>query len=273
MRLPDDEAIQAVLEALSTDEVLRDHYVLKGGNALKYAFQGPRASVDVDMTAVEPQPKQETAETEAVLVDFCRRLDRALAQVAVRYGYLTMLVQSRNVLPPNRAMRTFPALEVKVGYSERSDRQPPFSDTIRLEISLNDIVCDAEYRPVGRGSVHVCSIDDIVAEKLRALLQQVPRNRNRPHDVFDIHFYAMRYPGLLNREQIALFLQRKSSDREGLGRITEEMFLNPEVRERASVGYEAVAERLPEEVSLPPFDEAFGAVLDLVRSLGLPRGV
>ena len=55
---PDDEALRAVVKALSADAVLREGYVLKGANALALAYGGPRRSVDVDLSAVELSPHQ-----------------------------------------------------------------------------------------------------------------------------------------------------------------------------------------------------------------------
>lgn len=270
--LPDEQAIIAVLEALSSDAELRDRFVLKGGNALRHAFDGPRASVDVDLSAVEPAPGQSDAESRAALKAFCERLDGALRGVASEYGYARMLVQSSTVQPAGKDPREFPSFEVKVGYSTRSDRDPPYSDVVKLEVTLNEIVCEAEYRPVGRSQVHISSLDDIIAEKLRALLQQVVRNRNRPGDVFDVWFFTTRFRRALDPGRIARFLQAKSEGREGLGRITRQMFRHAEVRARAQVGYEEIEERLPASVALPPFEEAFAAVLEFVSGLDLPEG-
>jgi len=81
--------------------------------------------------------------------------------------------------PAARTHAPSPYCEVKVSYTEREDRDPPYSDVVKLEVSLNEIVCDAEYAPLGEANLHVSSLNDIVAEKLRALLQQVERGRSR----------------------------------------------------------------------------------------------
>jgi predicted nucleotidyltransferase component of viral defense system len=61
--IPEEEAIRAVLQALSLDDFLQEQFVLKGGNALKFAFDSPRSSVDVDLSSTEPYPNQEDQET------------------------------------------------------------------------------------------------------------------------------------------------------------------------------------------------------------------
>ena len=267
---PDDEALRAVVKALSADAVLRESYVLKGGNALALAYGGPRRSVDVDLSAVEPSPEQPDSASQEVLARFTRRLDRALEREVARSKYARMVVQSGHIYPGGKDPRTFPALEVKVGYTKREDRPPPYSDVVKLEISLNEVVCDAEYARLDEANIHVSSLNDIVAEKLRALLQQVERKRSRPGDVYDVWFYATNAAALLDTAKITDFLLRKSEGR--LGPVTKASFEEPEVKARAREGYEAIADRLPPESELPPFEKAFSTVQELVGRLGLPEG-
>lgn len=266
---PDDPAIFAVLEAISTDEFLSGEFVLKGGNALKLAYYGIRASVDLDFTAVEPRPNQTGRESRAILDKFCMRLDSALSKVAGRHGFVRMNVQRSILRPPNVDPRHFPALEINVGYTKLTNRDGPFSDIVKLEITLNDVVCEDEYIEVKSVEVHVSSLDDIIAEKLRALLQQIPRNRNRPRDVFDIWFYTTRVR-TLDIRFISSFLQAKCNGRDGLGVVTKQMFLNPELRTRAAVGYDEIETTLPERSEFPTFDMAFDQVLAFVDILNLP---
>jgi predicted nucleotidyltransferase component of viral defense system len=267
----DEDALLALLDAISRDEALREGYVLKGGNALRFAYAGPRASTDLDLTAVESRPDQPAAESEVALDEFCARLDRALADVAERYDFAEMVVQSREVLPPKKDPRSFPSFRVRVGHTRRPDRSPPYPEVVALDVTLNDLVCESEYVEVESVDLHVSSLDDIIAEKLRSLLQQVPRNRNRPADVFDVWYYTTRARALLDSEQVSVFLVQKSEGKEGLGRITRASFHDPEIRERAEVGYDALEPRLREGVRLPPFDEAFSRVLAFVDELGLPE--
>jgi predicted nucleotidyltransferase component of viral defense system len=269
---PDDDAIIAVLEAVASRPQLRDRFVLKGGNALKLVFMGPRGSVDVDMSDVERSPDQREEETQRVLDMFCDQLNSALEDIAPHHGYAEMVVQSTEIKPANKNPRDFPALEVKVGYSELEDRTPPYSDVVKVEITLNEIVCDTQYAAVGSAEVQVSSLNDIMAEKLRALLQQVPRNRNRPNDVFDIWFYTTRAGRALDQESVSRFLVKKSIDKEGLGTVTRQMFYHPDVRSRAAVGWNEIEERLPASVELPDFNAAFEQVLAFVDTLDLEEG-
>lgn len=270
--IPDEDAIRAVLQALSRDDFLQEQFVLKGGNALKLAFDSPRSSVDIDLSSTEPHPNQEHQETEQFRDEVVERLSNALLQIVPEYHYETMVVQSTQIKPPNLPQREFPALEVKVGYTELENREPPYSDVVKLEITLNETVCEAEYRKAGNVELHVSSLDDIIGEKLRALLQQVIRNRYRPGDVFDIWFFTTRVPRALDQDRITRFLQEKSEGKVGNGPVSRQMFHHPGVRSRAREGYDEISERIPDSISLPPFDEAFSQVLSFVETLELPEG-
>ena len=268
----DEDAILAVLDALADDDVLFEGYALKGGTALRLAYRTPRASVDIDLTSLERFADQPASEGLAALGAFCDRLDAALARVRGRHDLTDLYVQSRSVIPKKKDPRSFPAFRVTVGYSRVADRRRPYADIVGLDVSLNDVVCAAEIVTVGGVDVHVSSLDDIVAEKLRSLLQQVVRNRNRPGDIYDLWFLTTRAVRLLDADRIASFLVEKSRHKEGLGEVTAARFHDPEVRARAAVGYEEIAQRLPSDRDLPPFATAFDRMLAYVDALPLPAG-
>lgn len=269
--LPEEQAILAVLEALDADPELSSNYVLKGGNALRFAFYGRRASVDLDFSSRKTYTHQSEEETQSVLADFTDRLNRTLKEVAPQHEFAQMVVQSTDILPPNRPYREFPALQISVGYSRRSDRDPPFNEAVKLEVTLNETVCEEEYVPVSEGAtLHVCSLNDIIAEKLRSLLQQPIRNRQRPADVYDIWFYMDRLSQRLDPERISRFLQEKCEDRDNIT-LSKEAFWDPEIQRRANTDWEQIAERLPADEELPTFDGAFAVVRRLVEQLDIPE--
>lgn len=271
IKIPDLQALYAILEAFALDAELSQNFVLKGGNALRFGFYGVRASVDLDFSSTNSFPNQPHASSQALLDQLCERLDESLKGTASRYDFATLQIQKRVVLPPGKDLRMFPAFQITVGYSKYPERKPPFNDVVRLDITLNDAVCETEYIAVQTFQVHISGLNDIIAEKLRSLLQQVPRNRYRPNDVFDIWFYTTKASHILDVDAIAAFLQKKSEDKPGLGRISHEMFQAPAIRERAEVGYAQIARRLPSGTLFPNFDEAFDQVLAFVVQLPLPK--
>ncbi|WP_271190539.1 nucleotidyl transferase AbiEii/AbiGii toxin family protein, partial [Dactylosporangium matsuzakiense] len=112
-------------------------------------------------------------------------------------------------------------------------------------------------------AVRAFTLGELIAEKLRALLQQPIRNRNRRQDVYDIALLIDENPlGDALRVKILETLIEKCRSR----RIepTRESIDDPEVARRAQRDWETL--RL--EVSdLPPFEERFAAVREFYRSL------
>jgi len=112
----------------------------------------------------------------------------------------------------------------------------------------------------------VSTLEDIVSEKLRALLQQPIRNRNQRQDVLDLAVIVQANPAL-NRDQIGAFLLIKSSAR---GIVApKSAFLDPEIARRAKIDYEAL--EMTTRTVFIPFEEALAIVLALVYELPIPE--
>ncbi len=165
-----------ILNCVASDPVTRRGMVLKGGNALRFAYQSPRSTKDLDFSVCD-----EGIPDEANTI-------RDLLNGALTFGERRFNVKAkcqRVKRNPKSSAATRPTYNVAVGYQFPTDRyfhnfkDRDFSTVIPLEITLNDLVCDTTEWADVQG-LQVCSLDDIVAEKLRSLLQQRIRNRNRP---------------------------------------------------------------------------------------------
>lgn len=267
--LPEDDAIITVFRAIALSDDLSNELVLKGGNALKYIFNSPRASVDLDFTEVTSYSNISEEELNRLLKNLCDQLDESLHQVKKPVSFTDLLVQSSTVKPANVDYRENPAFEIKIGYSKSKDRTPPYPDVVKLEITLNDIICENIPYEVDGKNIRVCSLDDIVAEKLRALIQQKTRNRFRPGDVFDIWFFHTRLKHRFNYDKISDFLVKKSEGKIDLSLVRKATFSSDDVRERAKEGFEEVEERVS-GITFPTFEEAYKQVLVLVEKLSIP---
>tara|TARA_R110002111_G_scaffold117466_3_gene179511 strand:+ start:12079 stop:12789 length:711 start_codon:yes stop_codon:yes gene_type:complete len=234
--------------------------IFKGGNALRFAYQSPRSTKDLDFTADMKQiPDNETR---------IRQLLDSSLQFAVRRFNVKAKCQhvKRN---PKSSEATRPTYDINVGYQFPGDRyfhnfeEKTVSSGIPIEISLNDLVCDTQpWTDIEE--LIVCSLEDIIAEKLRSLLQQKIRNRNRWQDVYDVCTYVRRAD--FDRAKVADFLKQKSIIREI--DATKSSF-DDEIRHRASADYEKrVRTEAPD--NFIPFDEAWNAVISLVKTLDLP---
>lgn len=271
----DSEATKAVLFAFSTVPYLRKGCVLKGGNALKLAYDSPRASVDLDFTfANEPTTDADAQET--LLISFCEQLERGLSRAETRYPFTLRIVKAL-VLPSGQNPRTFPGFEIKIGYADRRRRYAPGEidrhlqhNTIKLDISLNEIICEDAPFQLGEVSIAIATLNDILAEKLRAILQQVPRKRSRPGDFYDIWYFCTHHAEAVDPGKISAFLPQKTESRSKQEiRISKAAFDDPEVYRRGSLGFERLADLV--EGAVPSFEEASRVVKALVSTLDIPE--
>ncbi|WP_373047015.1 nucleotidyl transferase AbiEii/AbiGii toxin family protein [Vulgatibacter sp.] len=116
----------------------------------------------------------------------------------------------------------------------------------------------ADYR------VRISTREDIVAEKLRALLQQVLRDRYRCQDVLDLAV-MLRGGAELDTGKVAKFLLEKAAARDVP--VSRTAFHGPELAARARVDYEALESTARHEFIY--FDDALARVLEFVDRLGL----
>lgn len=266
---PEDDAIITVFRAIALSDDLSNELVLKGGNALKYIFKSPRASVDLDFTEVTNYSNISDEELNNLLENLCDQFDECLRQIKKPGSYTDLLVQSSKVKPANVDYRENPAFEIRIGYSKSKDRTPPYPDVVKLEITLNDIICENIPYEIDGKKIRVCSLNDIIAEKLRALIQQKTRNRFRPGDVFDIWFFHTRLKRRFNYDKISDFLIKKSEGKVDRSFVRKATFSSEEVKGRAKEGFEEVEERVS-GIIFPTFEEAYKQVLALVEKLSIP---
>jgi predicted nucleotidyltransferase component of viral defense system len=257
-----------VLESIAADSELRDRLSFKGGNALRFVYGSPRSTVDLDFTA------------SALLPDDADRirafLDRAMDRGGRTFGIKLKCQRVERKPPKNKG--TMPTYAVAVGFQFPEDRgyanfessPRPVVTVVKIEISLNDVVCETltkQLSPEHPAQIRACTLEDILAEKLRALLQQVARNRTRPQDAFDIARMYREHEKSLDLAKIAAFLQKKCLARSIS--VSRRAFADEEVRRRAAFEYEkllAISQTDP-----IPFDEAWQIVSQLVSKLALPE--
>lgn len=250
-----------VLSCIASNATTRKGMVLKGGNALRFAFQSPRSTKDLDFTAesdgIPDQP------------DTIRKmLDRSFPYAFRRYNVKAKCQKVRR--NPKSPAATRPTYEISIGYQLPNDRyfhdfeNRTVSSVIPVELTLNDLVCEIHSWADVQG-LQVCSLEDILAEKLRSLLQQKIRNRNRWQDVYDICTFVRREE--LDLGKVARFFLLKSEIREIDARKSS---FDDVVRERAALDYEIhVATEAPKAII--PFERAWQAVISLVDSLDIPE--
>ncbi len=259
-----------ILDRLAQSRSLRSGLVLKGGNALRFAYQGCRSTKDLDFTVVDDHALPNDGDL------IKQMIDKSLLKTEQRFG-VKARCQSIHKKPP-QPDASHPTYEVKVGYIFPNDKHfhnfgdRNVSDTVPLEISFGDLVCETIPLLLVEHEMPwllVCSLEDLIAEKLRALLQQPIRNRNRTQDVYDIAACRRRFADKLDLSKIANFLQKKSSIRPGIE--ARKSRFNNEVRDLAKAGT-AYEKMMNDQAAADPidFDIAWNEVLALVQSLDIP---
>jgi predicted nucleotidyltransferase component of viral defense system len=253
---------------MSSSAALANRVAFKGGNALRFIHGNERSTLDLDFSAEGDFPDS-PAEIKG-LMEAALRAGERLYQVRAR-------CQSIHRKPPG-VEKTKPTYSIMVCYQFPADRYfqniderlttgKHFSEVVEVEISLNDVLCETgdEQLSAGSRTLRVCTLEDILAEKLRALLQQIPRKRSRPQDVYDVASMVRKHSELIDIGKVSSFLLRKSEARQIVA--TKGAF-NEAVRERAAASYDAEVRDFTTEFI--PFDEAWGEVLDLVLRLSIP---
>ena len=248
----------AVLRAIASSASLRRILVFKGGNALDFS---------ADMSAAG-----------AVELDEARLggLLSTAVDAAGRELGVTMRVHGVGRQPRGED-KTFITYTANVGYALPDDRRNRTlleaggysQHVVPVEVSINEPIGADENVAVGDRSLRVGTLEDIIAEKLRAFLQQKGeiRNRNRRQDLFDIA-HVVRRGRPLNLRDVSNFLLRKAEARNVP--VFKAAFRDPELARRANYEYDQLQGTIRVREDFVPFDEALKSLYDLVEKLDIP---
>lgn len=259
----------AILTAVASSPVLQDQVVFKGGNALDFVLLPNRSTYDLDFTLDDPPHDP------AVVADLIERnLTTGCRRVATELG-MALVVQRVRQQPPGPD-RTFVTFAISIGYGlpdqrpliERARRGVRIAQTIDVEISINEAIGASTRLSLGAGfgEIRISTIEEIVSEKLRALLQQVTRNRQRPQDLLDIAV-ALRGDTPPDPATVARFLLIKAAAHDVA--VSRAAFHDPDLARRTRIGYDDLAATT--RVLFIPFDEALADLLAFTDSLAIPE--
>ncbi|WP_108683292.1 nucleotidyl transferase AbiEii/AbiGii toxin family protein [Methyloceanibacter sp. wino2] len=266
------QATEVFLTALGIAEPFSHQIFLKGGILMGVVYQSPRQTGDIDFTTImEPTPE--------IGDQISNALDAAFPRAAAELGYPDLLcaVQTSKYRP---AMEKFPtaeapALLLKIGYARRGSPQERHFQQGR---AINTLDVDISFREPVRaiqivkftgssGRVHAYSLFDLIAEKLRALLQQELRNRFRRQDIYDLDALLNKF-ALDDDEKQKLHetLLEKCAARKI--NPNEQSLSQPEIVRRAKQEWDTLGQELAE---VPDFDDCFSRVDAFYRSLPWKR--
>lgn len=260
------EAVHIVLHSISSSAALRTNMVMKGGLLMAIRYDSGRFTRDADFSTRE---KYQPGAEQLVL----QELKQQLATANELLPYDTMCRVQRSEVRPKRADASFPTLALSIGYAPRSNpamRQRLMAGQaptiVEIDYSYNEAVLDVQVLRVGDGDeLHAYSHLNLLAEKLRSLLQQPERGRYRRQDVYDIHLLAGHLPPLDESDKQALLRLLITSCTERHIEARLDSMENEQVRLMAEKEYATLSDDV--EGVLPDFDVAFATVRSLYRSL------
>jgi hypothetical protein len=263
----DRSATHIFLAAIGLTPALQETMVLKGGALMMLAFGSPRGTQDVDFTV--------TADPEPFASDLVAELNPALVRAAAQLGYLDLIcrVQTLKRLPKRATFETATgaALRITIAHARRGTNEEQRLNSgqatrvVQVDLSFNEPVMRAAEARLERPSVTIraYTLEDVIAEKLRALLQQPVRNRLRRQDVYDIAWLLdLHEPDSEKRKRIFDAMIAKGEARDLP--LAIDSFDNPEVKRRAAVDWGSLELEVGE---LPDFERLFEVVRAFYRSL------
>jgi len=258
------EAVHIVIAAVTRDPGLREFMVMKGGLLMGIRYHSPRFTTDIDFSSslslsdLDPEKIR-------------RSFDAGMAIASAgSESNLECRVQSLRVNPPNRPDASFPSIELNIGYAykgtpkHRRLMQGQSPSVLSIDLSLNESIVEIDALKIDGDDVLLAySINDLVAEKIRSLLQQIARNRYRRQDVFDLHLLLNLRPDGIDPKSVLQSLREKARSR-GI-EVRPDSLDDPEVKRRAFKDYHT----LESEVAgpLPDFESAYDGLLAFYRSL------
>jgi len=262
------KAVKSLLEGISREASLADLMVMKGGLLLSIKYDSPRYTKDIDFSTQKPLSDLNFDE---LIESFQRGVKGAEEN---EYG-LAFRLQKHEVKPAPKNNPSFPSLHLKIGYANRSHansynqlqrNQSP--KIVAIDFSFNEWINDADAETVkidNAGTLKLYSFYEILAEKIRSLLQQPIRRRERYQDVYDIHRLLSASPPSEEKCLEVLVHLRAACTARNVP-LSHLSFDDPAIKDLARKGYEEqLRDQLPEEP--PEFEEAFEVVHAFFRSL------
>lgn len=260
------EAVHIILESIGYSQSLKAKMVMKGGLLMAIRYESTRYTRDIDFSTTE---RYSEPEAKALLEE----LEQQLAIAADRLPYGTACrVQSSKVQPKGEG-KSHHSLALKIGYANTGNPAAmkrlmahSSAQVVEIDYSYNEAVFGVEVLQLDGGStIQSYNLHNIVAEKLRSLLQQPVRQRNRRQDVYDICLLLDSVEPLKTLELSSIHRMLVDSCNSkgiepGPGSIHDEAVVT-----MAREGYEGLKDDV--DGDLPTFDEAIARVQGLYASL------
>ena len=178
-----DYVILWVLSGLIHSDITRHGWVFKGGTCLRHCYyEGYRFSEDIDFSC---KPGGDNLETSLQLLQ--KAADRVQSESGIR-----LAVRDALTIPGDFQ------IEIPVEYSRGGTRRQGLPQ-VKVHLTFDEPILDkpavrmikSRYTDLSSFKVHSYTKKEIVAEKLRSLLQQ-QKKWPRPRDLYDLWYMLCR---------------------------------------------------------------------------------
>ncbi|EGR3260077.1 MULTISPECIES: nucleotidyl transferase AbiEii/AbiGii toxin family protein [Vibrio harveyi group] len=264
------QAVHIILHAISSSPYLKPKMIMKGGMLLGIRYKSSRFTEDIDFSTEEKLADIDQDE-------FQQELNEALAEAADELPYqVKCLVQSLKIQPKG-GEATFPSFNLKIGYANEnnssamkrlSNGQSP--RTVKIDYSFNETTYHTDQIALENDeedSIITYGMTDLIAEKIRSIIQQPYRGRNRRQDIYDLNYLLSTIEDISSEEKLNILttLLKKSEIRLPEGAINSETLDREDIRTMSKENYHLLKDEVSGE--LPDFDDAYQKVQDFYHSL------
>lgn len=260
------EAVHIILDGIGHSKNLSAKMVMKGGLLLAIRYDSSRYTRDLDFSTRD----RYTAESADLLLE---ELREGLVTAENRLPYDTLCRLQSHKVQPKGENKTHHSLALKIGFASRSNPGQmarldarASAQVVEIDYSFNEAVFDVEVLELdGGATIHSYALNNVLAEKMRSLLQQPVRRRNRRQDVYDIWLLLEPEPALVPEELARIHEILIASC--GTKGVVPNIFSmeSEQVVAMARTGYQELAADV--DGVLPSFEEAMGRVMALYRAL------
>ena len=189
---------------------------MKGGVLMDLIYNTTRFTTDLDFSTT-----RHFRDFQPDLNQFIESLGQALQMAENRLNYgVRSKVQSYKVEPSDEG--NYQTLRIKIAYATAGNSNAmrrlqagTASDVVGIDYSFNELIGEIDLLALDdTHQVRVYGEVTLIAEKLRAILQQEVRSTTRRQDVYDIHF-VLTHRGFPDAKKEALLneLIRKANSR------------------------------------------------------------
>lgn len=258
------QAMHLILRAVANSESLTSVMVMKGGILLAIRYKSSRFTKDVDFSTSRRMQ-------EVNVEGFVEELNAALRTNSLSNEYgLSLIVQRYVVNPKGKPDANFPTLQLSVGYANKARpreierlRAKNSAKTIQIDYSFNEWASEVEVGQMDGGTINMYAYHDLMAEKIRSVLQQPIRKRDRFQDIYDL-FLLLGTTEPTDQDRASTLEKLRSACFERQVPIFKNSMRQVEVVLHSQRGYEIIAPQIKEP---PAFEVAYSTVREFFESL------